>query len=208
MPRLTSLCPRRVLPWLPAVLLLLVANVQAAERRFMPVAASDLQRIDVVGTTPVVSQRARGFSGGASILPVSARKARVLVSVRNLGAAPIGFGAKHLTITAGEDVLAVEAVESMDRAAGSLPGGSNCLNVSQSSYSACLELDSRRAATGAVASERAPSAAAEVAVDPQQTQARQFLIALPRKSKGEPLALKVRIESGGETLAFDFREVE
>ncbi len=206
--RLTSPRSRWVLPWPAVLLFLLVADAQAAERRFMPIAASDAQRIDVVGTTPVISQGARGFSGGASILPVSARKARVLVSVRNLGAAPMDFAAKNLTITAGGDVLALESVESMGRATGSTPGGSNCLNVPQSSYSACLEMDSRRAATGAARSEGAAAAAVEQTVDPRQTRARQFLIQLPRKSKDEPLTIRVRIESGGETLAFDFREVQ
>ncbi len=200
---------------LAACLLLALAasnGAQAAERRFMPIAASPAQRIDVVGTTPVVSANAASFGGGASVLPVSARSSRVLVSVRNLGTKPLAFDAAKVAVDSGGRVLALQAIDSQGHVVkqgkpqAGVPRSSGCLNVKQSAYSSCLEMESRRAEL-----ERATAAsdASELGpILPGQTRASQYLVDLPRKSGDAPAAMKVTIRVSDEALGFEFREVQ
>jgi hypothetical protein len=87
----------------------------------------------------------------------------------------------------------------------SAPKSSGCLNVSQSAYSSCLEMDSRRAEL-----ERATAAsdAAATPIAPGTTRAMQFLVDLPRKSGNDPASVTVSIRVAGESLDFLFHEVE
>lgn len=190
----------------------LSSGALAAERRFMPVAASAAQHVEVVGTTPIVSANASGFGGGASLMPVSTRASRVLVSVRNLGSKPLAIEDARVEVDSGGRSLDLRAIGSDGRVAkpgkavASAPRSSACLNVPQSSYSSCLEMDSRRAEL-----ERAIAAgdtAATEAIAPGKTRAMQFLVDLPRKSGKDPASMTVSIRVGGESLNFEFREVE
>lgn len=197
-----------------SLLLALVATTgaQAAERRFMPIAVSPAQRIDVVGTTPVVSANAASFGGGAAILPVSTRSSRVLVSVRNLGSKPLAFDAATVTVDSDGRPRPLQAIDSQGHVVkpgkprASVPRSSGCLNVQQSAYSSCLEMESRRAelerATDASeASDSGP-------ILPGQTRASQYLVDLPRKAGDAPASMTVTVRVSGEALGFEFREVQ
>lgn len=198
-----------------ACLVLVIATApcaQAAERRFMPIAATPAQRIDVVGTTPVVSANAASFAGGASILPVSGRSSRVLVSVRNLGSQPLASDAAQVTVDSGGHPLDLQAIDAQGhlvkqgKPQASAPRSSGCLNVSQSAYSSCLEMESRRAEL-----EHATDTADAKAIGPippGQSRATQYLVDLPRKSRDAPTAITVTIRIGGDALGFQFREVQ
>jgi hypothetical protein len=198
-----------------AVFLALLVGAGAARadgRHFQPVAAATSQVVSVVGTTPVISANGTSFAGGASVLPMSARKARLVVSFRNLGTEPLRIDAGNVQASAAGAPLALTSA-----AAASARGNqsesmasSNCMSVPKELYSSCMANDVHRVRLnpetgGASSRQDAPDA---VQVAPKQTQPMQFLMDLPKRSRGAPATLQVTLKVGDERIAFEFREVE
>jgi hypothetical protein len=201
-----------------AVSLVVLAGLAAAPaaraevRHFQAVPASPAQAVTVVGTTPVISASGAAFSGGASLQAISGRKARLMVSFKNLAAAPVPVGKDNVQVSAGDTPLALAAVSD---AAGrgnehESMAVSNCMSVPKDLYSSCMANAVNRvridpAAGGATSRQAAPDAAM---VAPRQTVATQYLVDLPKKSRARPVALTVTLRVGDERIAFEFREVE
>ena len=184
----------------------------ADTRHFQPIAASPAQVVSVVGTTPVVSANATAFAGGASVLPFSARKARLLVSFRNLGGTPIRIDGSNVEAIADGKALPLEsaAAASSNGNENESMAASHCMSVPKDFYSSCMasavhkvSIDPKQG--GAKSRQEVADA---VAVAPKQTQPMQFVVDLPKRSRKSPAELTVKLRVGEETLAFAFREVE
>lgn len=190
----------------------LAGTAQAETRHFQPVAATPAQVVSVVGSTPVISANGTAFAGGASVMPFSARKARLLVSFRNLGAAPIRVDGSNVEAVADGKPLALEAA-----AAASANGNENesmsashCMSVPKDFYSSCMAsaVHKVRVDTEHGGAKSRQETADAVAVPPKQTQPMQFVVDLPKRARNTPAALTVTLHVGDEKLAFEFREVE
>lgn len=162
---------------LAAFLLVLTAlafsdPASADARRFMPLAKSALQRIDVLNGRPIVSASAKGFVAGATLAPISTVKTRLLVSIKNTGAAPIYIPDGGVSVTAGGAPLALSRVDAEGKPEP--------------------KLDARTARQ----------------VLPNELLASQYIVELPKPAKDEMVSLVISVTVAGETLVFEFRELE
>jgi hypothetical protein len=203
---------RFAIPFVLLAGLAVAMEARADARQFQAVPAAPAQSVTVVGTTSVISAQGATFSGGASLQAVSGRKARLMVSFKNLGAGPVPVGIDNVQVTSGGAPLVLAAVND-----GSGRGNehesmavSSCMSVPKDLYSSCMANAVNRvridpAKGGAASRQSAPDA---VPLAPGKTVATQYLVDLPKKSRRQPVALTVTLRVGDERLAFDFREVE
>jgi len=145
----------------------------AADRRFVPVPATDYQKLQVINGATIISAAGKGFHAGASLAPTSGRRALLSISVKNTGPAPVSFNDAGILVRHGDDVLGMKLAEQV-------PGE---------------------------AKDGKDMAAANTDLPPGALAARQFQLELPKRSKSIPLTLKVRVTLEGETIEFDFNEL-
>lgn len=193
--------------WLLALALAGAAN--AASRRFEPVLKSPAQQVSVLNGMSIVSASGAHFSAGASFSPESARQGWLLVSVKNTGAQPAVFDAGSITVSAAGKPLVVHGADEIAAKAGSgyWLANKNCINATKTSYSSCMAADSFNKTKGDKPAGQAPAQPTlPRQILPGEVFPSQFLVELPKKSRGEPAVLTVTLRLQGEQLGFEFKE--
>lgn len=185
------------------------ASAAAAPRSFEPVAKSAAQQIQIVGGSAIITASATSFGAGASTAPASSKQLWLSVSVKNTGADPIAFSDEIIRVTGVGKALTIRtAEEALKPAKDDGLVRDKCAHASASSQLNC-NIDSfngRQDKRLSEASLAEQAAARQVA--PGKLLARQFQIDLPKKSKAGPTTLNVEVSVGGESVSFDFREVD
>lgn len=176
----------------------------AADRRFVPVPATEYQKLQVINGATIISAAGKNFHAGASLAPTSGRRALLSVSVKNTGPTPVSFNDAGILVRHGDDVLGMKLAEQVPgQATDDGLVRDKCANASQSSQTNCNidNFNDRQDARGK------DMAAADTDLAPGALAARQFQLELPKRSKSIPLTLKVRVTLEGETIEFDFNEL-
>jgi len=199
-------------PIVISLLLLAVAAgpvAQAADRRFEPVPQSETQVVKVVADSSIISSAGKQFHAGASLAPESSRKAWLSVSVKNMTAAPLGFGEDAIVAVGNGKTLALTRAD--EALKGSKDDGyvrDPCANATSSSQMNCTIDDFNRRQAERTAASAAEAKPAAEQLGSGQLVVRQYQVDLPKHSKSVPLLIKVSITLGGEAISFDFKEVD
>lgn len=176
----------------------------AADRRFVPVPATDYQKLQVINGATIISAAGKGFHAGASLAPNSGRLAVLSVSVKNTSAVPVPFNDAGILVRHGDNILDMKSAEQVpDEAKDDGLVRDNCTNVSKSSQINCNIDDFNKKQDARMKEMAAPKGV----LAPGALVARQFLLELPKRSKTIPLKLKVSVTVEGETIEFDFNEL-
>ncbi|OGT59221.1 MAG: hypothetical protein A3E01_20590 [Gammaproteobacteria bacterium RIFCSPHIGHO2_12_FULL_63_22] len=176
----------------------------AADRRFVPVPATEYQKLQVINGATIISAAGRGFHAGATLAPTSSRRAWLSVSVKNTGTVPVPFNDAGIQVQHGDNTLGMKSAEEV-MGQGKDDGlvRDKCANASESSQINC-NIESFNNKQEARTKELS---AAKAVLAPGALVARQFQLELPKRSKAIPLSLKVRVTVEGETIEFDFNEL-
>jgi len=119
------------------------------------------------------------------------------VSLKNLGPEALDFSDLNLQVTAAGKVLKLRRV---DESAGNPAMQDNCAHATASSQLSCnADFFNKR-------QHDRIERAAQDRVSPGQLATRQYEFTLPKRSEKEPVAINVKIEVAGESIAFDFAE--
>ncbi|MCX7041572.1 MAG: hypothetical protein NT117_02565 [Gammaproteobacteria bacterium] len=145
----------------------------AADRRFVPVPATDYQKLQVINGATIISAAGKGFHAGASLAATSGRLAVLSVSVKNTSVVPVPFNDAGIVVRHGDNILDMKSAEQVP--------------------------DQPKDAKD--------MAAANADLAPGALVVRQFLLELPKRSKTIPLKLKLSVTVQGETIEFDFNEL-
>ena len=167
--------------WLVLVLAAsLATQVQAADRRFMPVPQGSTQSIQVINGMPILSAVGKQFQAATTVSVLSSKQGRLMVSIKNQTAAPVNLEPQAVVATSAGQVLSLrdasDAAAAQDKPA------------------------SRKT--------EAPALPAPRIIKPGEVFATQYFLELPRKQRGQLSAVLVTVEIAGERLNFDFKEVE
>jgi len=176
----------------------------AADRRFVPVPATEYQKLQVINGVTIISAAGKGFHAGASLAPTSSRRAWLSVSVKNTGPMPAPFNDAGIVVRHGDDILGMKSAEEvMGQAGDDGLVRDKCANASESSQINCNidNFNDKQKARGE------DMAAAKASLAPGALVARQFQLELPKRSKTVPLKLKVSVTVEAETIEFDFNEL-
>lgn len=85
--------------------------VSAADRRFVPVPATEYQKLQVINGVTIISAAGKRFHAGASIAATSSRQAWLSISVKNTGTAPVAFDDAALVVMSGGKALGMKSAE-------------------------------------------------------------------------------------------------
>lgn len=90
-----------------ALALFLVAQAQAAERRFIPVPQGSAQSIQVINGMPILSGVGKKFQAATSVAALSSKQGRLMVSIKNQGAAAVALEPQAVIATSAGQVLSL-----------------------------------------------------------------------------------------------------
>jgi len=194
--------------------LLLVALVatslaaSAADRRFVPVPNSDYQKLQVINGATIISAAGKAFHAGATIAPTSSRQAWLSVSIKNTGSDAMPFDDSNIKVMSGDKLMSLATAASVlaktrDKAVAS----DKCVNLTGSAQTNC-DIDNFNEKQAARTDKNQPALMLDRPMLASGiVLARQFQIELPKRSKTSPATLKVSVTVEGETIAFDFNEL-
>lgn len=172
----------------------------AADRRFVPVPATEYQRLQVLNGATIISAAGNTFHAGASLAATSSRQAWLSISVKNTSPAPLAFDDAGILVRSGDTTLGMKLAE---QAGDDGLVRDNCVHASESSQLNCNIDDFNKKQD--VRMKREASAGA--VLPPGALVTRQFQLELPKRSKTVLAKLKVRVSVEGETIEFDFNEL-
>ena len=191
-----------------ATLMIACLDASAADRRFVPVPNSDLQKLQVINGATIISAAGKVFHAGATIAPTSSRQAWLSVSIKNNGSAAVPFDDSNIKVAAGDKLMSLQPAESVlaaSRDKSATPD--KCVNLSGSARTNCdIDNFNEKQARRVDKSQPVPVLERPM-LAPGIVLARQFQIELPKRSKSAPATLKVSVTVEGETIAFDFNEL-
>lgn len=174
----------------------------AADRRFVPVPATEYQKLQVINGATIISAAGKSFHAGASIAPTSSRQAWLSVSVKNTSTVPVPFDDAGILVQSGDNTLGMKAAEEvMDQDDGLVRD--KCINASKSSQLNC-NIDNFNKKQQVRMED---SLASKATLAPGALVVRQFQLDLPKRSKTTPATLKVKVTVEAETIEFNFNEL-
>ena len=177
----------------------------AADRRFVPVPATGYQKLQVINGATIISAAGKSFHAGASLAPTSSRRAWLSVSVKNTGTLPLPFNDAGILVRSGETTLGMKlAGEAAAKGDDDGLARDNCANVRKSSQINCNidNFNKKQQVRTKTLSED------ERVLPPGALLTRQFQLELPKRSKTTMAKLEVRVTLEGETIEFDFNELD
>jgi hypothetical protein len=188
-------------------LIVLASQVQAADRRFMPVPQGASQTIQVINGMPILSSVGKKFQAATSVSVLSSKQGRLLVSIKNQTSAAMPMEAQAIVATSAGQVLSMR--DASDAPSAREAPMRDCNGKSAEAYTDCMTDNfNRKAQAKSAAGKAKADAPVPKLIQPGEVFATQYYLELPRKQRGQLGAVSVTVEMAGERLSFDFKEVE